>query len=307
MKQSPPCSTDGRKDIKVAIPWIRRKHRQPKAFLSFENQLCCDDYTTFLDRHAATLFVQTSQQAIKGAIAMPNDPNREWLPLHSTSRHNRGNYDSYVARFPIRQIQLIARGDLFAQLAGGHYFLFPILHNEANNCEQAMTNLALNMWDNIHGIQTTTVIYPDGYLDTSTVMAPNVTTNLQIAPSTIRISPRKDSMKPNITNKRSFVPTITEAHLPSTVAKTSATNGMTNFNNQAGQAEQGLLDNINRCYGRDPSDQARLSLGILSITQMNQITSLQQGTTKVEFSNKLFQLLSTDNSYTYPLLETISI
>ena len=121
LEQKPPCSTDGRNAIKVAIPWIRRKHKQPRAFLSFENQLCCDDYTTFLDQHAATLFVQTSQQAMGGSIAMPRDPNREWLPLHSTSRNNRGDYDAYVTRFPIQQIQLIARGDLFAQLAGGHY------------------------------------------------------------------------------------------------------------------------------------------------------------------------------------------
>jgi hypothetical protein len=251
-----------------------------------------------LDQHSATLFVQTSQAAMQGAIAMPHDPNREWLPLHSTSRINRGDYDSYISTFPLKNIQQIAQGELFAQLAGGHYFLFPILPNEHINCEQALLNLALNMWDSVHGKLTETVIYPDGYHDDSPVERPKITDTMkeqQTVGSLIYSALNKRTMKDKnsqrpITSNQVNVITATTPTKP--IRKLLQSNDPTNR-----QPETGTPELINRCFGKDQHDQLRLSLGILSTAQIDTIRSLQQQTTKAEFHKKLFQLLCSDQQY----------
>jgi len=108
-----------------------------------------------------TLFILPSAEARKSSIQMPQDTKHEWLTLHFNSHMNRVGHESHVSAFPLRNILMIAQGDLFTQLAGGRYFLFPILSNEPRRCEQALQDFALNMWDSLHHSRVNLLKFPD--------------------------------------------------------------------------------------------------------------------------------------------------
>jgi hypothetical protein len=92
---------------------------------------------------------------------MPHDNTHEWLTLHSSSSINRPGHESHVSAFPLRNILTIAQGELFTQLAGGHYFLYPILNNEQQRCEQALQDFAFYLWDFLHSIRVNLLQFPD--------------------------------------------------------------------------------------------------------------------------------------------------
>ena len=157
----PVCSKEGLQSLPTAIEWIRKKHWRPRATLEYKYQLFCEDYTTILERIPTSLFIQPSSEARKSSITMPNDPKHEWLSLHSTSSPNRNGMDSHLSAFPLRIIVSISQGELFTQLAGGHYFLYPTLQNENQRCDQALRDMANNLWDHLHSIRVELLQFPE--------------------------------------------------------------------------------------------------------------------------------------------------
>jgi len=123
---------------------------------------------------STTLFILPSVEAQKSTIQMPKETEHEWFTLHSTSHMNRVGHESHVPAFPMRNILTIAQGELFTQLAGGHYFLFPILTNEQRRCEQALQDFALNMWDSLHLSRVNLLQFPDNQLTQGQLLAPVV-------------------------------------------------------------------------------------------------------------------------------------
>ena len=156
-----PCSSEGLQALPVAIEWIKRKHLRPRDTLEYRYQLFSEDYTTFLDMIPTTLFILPSAEARESSIQMPKDFNHTWLSLHSTTSVNRVGHESHVSAFPLRTILTVAKGELFTQLAGGHYFLFPPLHDEQRRCEQALQDLAHNMWDSLHSSKVNLLRFPN--------------------------------------------------------------------------------------------------------------------------------------------------
>ena len=155
-----PCSAEGLQALPIAIDWIKRKHGRSRNNLEYQYQLFSEDFTTFLDMIPTTLFILPSAEARRSSIQMPKDYNHEWLILHSTSSVNRVGHESHISAFPLRTILTISKGELFTQLAGGHYFLYPTLPNEQRSCEQALQDLALNMWDSLHSSKVSLLRFP---------------------------------------------------------------------------------------------------------------------------------------------------
>jgi len=69
--------------------------------------------------------------------------------------------DPHLSAFPLRIIGSIFQGELFTQLAGGHYFLYPTLQNEKQRCDQAFRDLANQLWDHLHSIRVELLQFPE--------------------------------------------------------------------------------------------------------------------------------------------------
>ena len=220
---------------------------------------------------------------------------RSWMahsPLHSTSSINRPGHESHVSAFPLRNILTIAQGELFTQLAGGHYFLYPILNNEQQRCEQALQDFAFNLWDYLHSIRVNLLQYPDDLLTPGRSSA-SVAHISSLAATTSAAK---------LLNRR--LQQITE---PVYISHTQSTISMLQPDNQ--QSNSGTSDEdtspqvtfseptIRHCYGTDPEDLIRLSMGNLTHDQQASISKLHQLSTKEMFIETLCQTFQEDAQY----------
>jgi len=113
-----PCRKEGASAIQVAIRWMGMKHQRYAQCLSpNQHQLCCDDYSTFLYQQQARLFIAPNSEAMEGS--MPNDPEKEWLHLHTTTGDMQMGHEYYHTTLNLPHIERIASGEAFAQLAAG--------------------------------------------------------------------------------------------------------------------------------------------------------------------------------------------
>jgi len=90
---------------------------------------------------------------------MPNDPHREWFRLHTMTGDPAEGHAFHLCTFPIDKIEDISAGVSFAQLSGGHFFLFSELRDESFQCATAIDDLARQLWDSVHGLSTPLVFF----------------------------------------------------------------------------------------------------------------------------------------------------
>ena len=300
----PSCSKEGLQSLPTAIDWIRKKHWQPRATLEYKYQLFCEDYTTILDKIPTTLFIQPSSAARNSSITMPNDLKHEWLSLHSTSSPNRSGMDAHLSAFPLRIILSISQGELFAQLAGGHYFLHPTLLNENQRCDQAIRDMANNLWDHLHSIRVELLQFPGQRsvlgqqvgkrknIGRSAQPAPNLPPPSKVKPllqpTILRSSPTRDST----IHEDQAKPPVPQNDIPS--ARQTSDNATT------GNTQQQVVfsgQTLRHCYGKNSVDQLRLSLGSLTMDQQATISTLHMTTTREIFIETLTQALHDDPQF----------
>jgi len=152
-------SADGILNMQHAIDWIRRKTQNPIEFLVEQYQLTGEDYYAFSTQNENSLFGQPALHSRVFSLCMPDDINHsEWLSIFSTSSRLIGE-----TSFSMEDIYKISSNTQFVQVAGSHYWLFPILQNESQNCTEAIDILAKSIWDTLHNIETPKIIYPSNY------------------------------------------------------------------------------------------------------------------------------------------------
>jgi hypothetical protein len=143
-----------REALLYATDWMKKKSKNMRAQMNSDRELCSDNLAVYIPNIPATLFIQPSL-AVEGAVPyMPDDVKSEWLVLHSTTLINNLDPETYTNAFPKIIIDLIARVESFVQLAGSHYFLFPDLPFEAEQCRTALEQLAFQIWDSMLGFHT---------------------------------------------------------------------------------------------------------------------------------------------------------
>jgi len=149
-------SADGLLNMQHAIDWIRHKTQNPVEFLVEQYQLTGEDYYAFSTQNENSLFGQPSLNSRVYSLCMPDDLNHsEWLSIFSTSSHFIGE-----TSFSMEDIYKISSNTQFVQIACSHYWLFPILQYERQNCTEAINILAMSIWDTLHDIKTPKIIYP---------------------------------------------------------------------------------------------------------------------------------------------------
>jgi exonuclease III len=291
---NPICSEEGLQAFPVAIEWIKRKHLRPRATLEYKYQLFCEDYTSILDVIPTTLFILPSAEARRSSIQMPNDLKHEWLTLHSSSSMNRTGHESHISAFPLRNILTIAQGELFTQLAGGHYFLHPILSNEHLSCEQALRDLAYNLWDVLHSIRVDLLQFPDD---------PQTRGQLREIAFNNASPPGKTTTPRNLTNRRSLnmqEQAPSKGHFSQKVAMLQPDKPLSRSVTAARFIPPQVISShstIRHCYGKDSEDQIRLSLGSLNKDQLDRISNLHQLNSKENFIEQLCQAFHDEAHY----------
>jgi len=149
-------SADGILNMQHAIDWIRRKTQNPNEFLVERYQLTGEDYYAFSKKNENSLFGQPALHSRVHSLSMPDDIHHsEWLSLFSTSTNLIGE-----TSFSMQDIYKISSNTQFVQVAGSHFWLFPILQSETQNCKEAIDILAISIWDTLHDIETPKIIYP---------------------------------------------------------------------------------------------------------------------------------------------------
>jgi len=161
-------SADGIVNMQHAIDWIRRRTQNPTEFLVDRYQLTGEDYYAFSKQNQNSLFGQPTHHSRVYSLCMPDDIHHsEWLSIFSTSSKLIGE-----TSFSMEDIYKISSDTQFVQVAGSHYWLFPILQSETQNCKEAFDILAISIWDTLHYIETPKIIYPSNnqitYLKKST-------------------------------------------------------------------------------------------------------------------------------------------
>ena len=281
---NPPCSKEGLQGFPVAIEWIKRKHLCPRATLEYQYQLFCEDYTTILDVIPTTLFILPSAEARSSTIQMPHDNKHEWLSLHSSSSINRPGHESHISAFPLRNILAIAKGELFTQLAGGHYFLYPILNNEPRHCEQALQDFAINMWDYLHSFRVDLLKFPDNVQSQGQLITP-VINHISRSAATMTTS--------STSYEDRDIPSVLIQNDNSSVKITSSV--MPTWDMQQQVVSSCLT--MRYCYGKDSVDQIRLSLGSLTKDQQETISTLHLTSTREIFLETLRNAFQDDTRF----------
>jgi len=186
-------SADGIVNMQYAIDWIRRKTQIPTEFLVEHYQLTGEDYYAFSKHIENSLFGQPAFHSRVYSLCMPDDIHHsEWLSLFSTSSNLIGE-----TSFSMKDIYKISSNTQFVQLAGSHFWLFPILQSETQNCKEAFDILAISIWDTLHYIETPKIIYPTNNQITS---FQNNKENIQIQyPKLLSQNKKNDPTKQNIT------------------------------------------------------------------------------------------------------------
>ena len=269
---SPYCSPEGLEGIHRATSWIRQKNPHSSCTLPYEYQLICGDFATFFPSQQATLFVQTSQAASGGDLLMPNDPHREWLRLHTTTGDPTEGHAFHTCTFPIEKIEALSAGKSFAQLSGGHFFLFPELSDEPFQCSTAIDDLARQLWDSVKGLETPLVIFPSHLVQSPNSRSPALTERTDDRKHEITSKHDTNTVKPNI----------------SMCSKSISVQTM----------PKGQYLSVQSSYGRDNTDQVRLTLGIIYSEQRKLIKQLFHSKTKTEFIHILTYMIQHNDQFT---------
>jgi hypothetical protein len=176
---------------------------------------------------------------------------------------------------------MIAQGELFTQLAGGHYFLHPILHNEQLRCEQALQDLAYNLWDSLQSIKVDRLQFPTEH-HTHGQSSESVLHNIFLADtSSLPISRKNERSIP--TSEHAPPEDLTLTNVPRLKPLSSSATDPGDLSPQLTSSSPTLR----HCYGKDTEDLVRLSMGSLNQSQLDTISNLHQLNSKEGFVEQL--------------------
>ena len=145
------ASAEGLGSITTAIQFLRNKHLTGSTVpLPLRHQLLSTDFATLSHINPASLFTQTPQ-GTNAFLRMPDDYTDEWLSHFASSGPNRHNGLLPLSALPLTEILAISNGDTLAQLAFGHYWLFPNARDETLHCNQAIDEFAVSLWETSRG------------------------------------------------------------------------------------------------------------------------------------------------------------
>jgi len=183
---------------------------------------------------------------------------------------------------------MIAQGELFTQLAGGHYFLHPILHNEQLRCEQALQDLAHNLWDSLHAIKVDLPQFPTGQHSLEQSMDPVHNISLP-EPLSIPTNRKTRSLLPN--HEQALMEDLASTKV-STMQSDNISQHLSRCDITSGALSPQIISSspsLRHCYGKNTKDQIRLSMGSLNHHQLDKISKLHHLTSKEGFVERLGQ------------------
>ena len=155
------AAAEGAGSIEAVIHYIVNKHHtgctEP---LPIQHQLLSTDFATLCHRDPASLFTQIPQ-GNEAYSRMPQDTTGAWLPHFASSGPNCHDGILPLSTLPLTEILSISKGDTFAQLSSGHYWLFPNSSVEHLQCNQAIDELATYLWDSSRGTTVPFMIPPN--------------------------------------------------------------------------------------------------------------------------------------------------
>ena len=259
LSESPSTAkAEGLRSIGNAIHFIRTKHLNGSAeLLPAHHQLLSTDFATFNHNNPASLFIQTPQ-GNNAYLRMPHDHSGEWLSHFASSGPNRHNGLLPLSALPLTEILDISSGDTLAQLAYGHYWLFPNSTDENLHCNQAIDEFAISLWEASRGTILPSMIPP-----------------LQLQPQEVVLSLPPDNNHTALLNSSS---------LPSSSSPITYTDLRNSDSTQ-------LYEKIQRCQGTSEDGHARLTLDEISNSDLASLTSTLQGVPRERALDTLQSLL----------------
>ena len=313
-----PVTEEGRHNIQHAIRYIQRKHpAKLAASLPDQHQLSSDDYTTYCNQHQASLFIQPSAGAMHSYLQMPQDTTRAWLQHHASTGESRRSGIVQLSALPLTDILDISVGSSFAQLACGHFWLYPNLTDERLQCNQALDNFAVSIWDTLQGTSTPKLIPPAN--TTWTVSSVTDTPLFQDSVTPIRLeevvtpppppamassnaatgsqkrSGRSIPLSPGLVDKAVCKSPLTKPKpLPSKLSALARCwyPSRDPISNSTTATDTTMYDDFSSCFGTSIDGCSRLTLGPLSRTTLMTLLSEFQRTTRAEASELLRSFLS---------------
>jgi len=201
--------------------------------------------------------------------------------LHTSSYSRHRSYDVRRILHNAHTLYSIdsTRG-FFTQIAGGDYFLFPILRHETHNCEQALKALAVKLWDYLHTIRVEMIQFPNEH--NFIVPSSNLVSNSLPSSTTTGST----SLTANINAQRLLKIKRQESHQHTAIDTTSNSQARTyplqkllSSTTDPGVTLPSVISssaNIRHCYGKDQDDQLRISMVSLTQDQSDRITKLHQ-------------------------------
>ena len=177
---------EGLGSISTAIQFIRNKHLTgSSAPLPVQHQLLSTDFATLSHINPASLFTQTPP-GTDAYLRMPADHSNEWLSHFASTGPNRHNGLLPLSALPLAEILAISNGDTLAQLAFGHYWLFPNARDETIHCNQAIDEFAVSLWEASRGTTLPSMIPPRLSNQQDVILVP---THITLTPQLVRHSP----------------------------------------------------------------------------------------------------------------------